>query len=122
MAQHNEIGKKGEIIAADYLEKQGYDILATNWRYRREEIDIVAQNENTLVIAEVKSRTSTLHQHPKESVSRVKQNHLISAANAYIEEFGIERECRFDVVSIVFDLKYQRHEIEHIKDAFGLST
>ena len=56
MAKHNELGKKGEEIAAQYLSEKGYEILERNWRNRHKEIDIIAKDGNELVIVEVKTR------------------------------------------------------------------
>ena len=118
MAEHNETGVKGEEIATDYLIEKGYTILERNWRFRKSEIDIIAQIRSQLVIVEVKSRSSTRHQQPYEAVTKTKQGHLISAANAYIEEKECSLECRFDVISIVFDKTTSAHAVEHIKDAY----
>ena len=58
MAQHNELGKFGEEMAVEYLQKNGYEILETNWTFQKAEIDIIAQKENILAIVEVKTRSS----------------------------------------------------------------
>ena len=58
MADHNELGKLGEELAVDYLQKEGYDILDTNWTFQKAEIDIIAKKENILAIVEVKTRSS----------------------------------------------------------------
>jgi putative endonuclease len=56
MAEHNELGKLGEELAAEYLQKNGYAILETNWVFQKAEIDILAQKENTLAVVEVKTQ------------------------------------------------------------------
>ncbi|MBD98372.1 MAG: YraN family protein [Verrucomicrobia bacterium] len=119
MAEHNEIGERGEHLAANYLIQSGYTILERNWRFHKSEIDIIAQYEHQLVIVEVKSRSSVLHQQPYEAVTRAKQSHLISATNAYIEEKECALDCRFDVISIVFDKRESSHSIKHIQEAFS---
>jgi len=118
MAEHNETGERGETLATEFLFQKGYFILERNWRFRKSEIDIIAQNENHLIIVEVKSRSSVFYQRPHEAVTKTKQRHLISAANAYIEEKACSLECRFDVISIVFDKSANRYSVEHIKEAF----
>lgn len=116
MAEHNEIGKQGELIAIDFLTNKGYKIVAQNWRFSRAEIDTIAIHKNTLVIVEVKTRTSLEFENPKEAVTKTKQKQIIKAANAYIEKFDIDLECRFDIVSVlIIDGKA---DIEHITDAF----
>jgi transcription-repair coupling factor (superfamily II helicase) len=70
MAEHNELGKLGEELAAEYLQKKGYVILATNWVFQKAEIDILAQKENTLAVVEVKTRSSIdFGPLPKQAVS-----------------------------------------------------
>ena len=58
MAEHNELGKQGEEQAVDFLQKNGYEILETNWIFQKAEIDIIARKEDTLAIIEVKTRSS----------------------------------------------------------------
>ena len=58
MAEHNELGKLGEELAVDFLQKNGYEILETNWVFQKAEIDIIAQKDNILVAVEVKTRSS----------------------------------------------------------------
>ncbi len=58
MAEHNELGKLGEELAVDFLQKNGYEILETNWVFQKAEIDIIAQKDNMLVAVEVKTRSS----------------------------------------------------------------
>jgi putative endonuclease len=116
MAEHNELGRKGEEIAVEHLQKKGYIIQAKNWRAGRNELDIVARDKDFLVIVEVKSRQNADFAEPEEAVTREKQNALIRAANAYIFRNNINLETRFDIISIVHNFKETR--INHIKDAF----
>ena len=102
MAKHNELGKKGEDIAAQYLSEKGYEILERNWRNRHKEIDIIAKDGNELVIVEVKARRSDEHGEPDLAVTRPKQTRLIYAANAYIFQNKLDINTRFDIISIVF--------------------
>ena len=69
MAQHNDIGKKGEAIALTFLREKGYHVRETNWIYRKAELDLVAEYENQLVVVEVKTRTSREFESPKEEVT-----------------------------------------------------
>lgn len=116
MAQHNDIGKKGEALALNFLRKKGYQLRETNWMYRKAELDIVAEFDDQLVVVEVKTRTSRDFESPKEAVTITKQKHIVRAADAYINQFDIEMECRFDIVSVL--LEGSNVEIEHIEDAF----
>ncbi len=116
MAEHNETGKQGEAIALRELKKLGYEILTTNWHYRKAELDIIAREGDELLIVEVKTRTSSVFEDPKEAVTLRKQKHIIRAADAFIQENGIELECRFDIFSVL--IEKGKVNWEHIKDAF----
>ena len=112
----NELGKKGEEIAGEFLIKKGYRILDRNWRHNSKEIDIIAMENDSLVIIEVKSRNHQFHEEPRDAVTVQKQRFLIHAADAYIRKNNLENETRFDVISVIF---YPgSHEIEHIVGAF----
>ena len=116
MANHNELGKLGEEVAAQFLVRKGYEIVERNWRNIHKEIDIIAKKGKELVIVEVKTRQSDEYGDPDLAVTRQKQSRLISAANAYIFQNRLDVSTRFDIISIVF------HEtgpvINHIEDAF----
>ena len=116
MASHNELGEKGEELAVSHLVQKGYDILDRNWRFGREEIDIVARIGQELIIAEVKTRQSDFFGQPEASVSRSKQAHLVKAAHAYVERNDLDLEVRFDVIGIVLNAREQR--VVHIEGAF----
>lgn len=116
MALHNEIGKKGEALALTHLREKGYHVRETNWLYRKAELDIVAEFDDYLVVVEVKTRSSREFESPKEAVTIKKQKHIVRAADAYIQQFDIDMECRFDIVSVL--IQGNEIEIEHIEDAF----
>lgn len=116
MARHNEIGKLGEEVAAQYLMKKGYEIIERNWRNIHKEIDIIAKKGNELVVVEVKTRQSDEYGDPDLAVTRQKQSRLISAANAYIFQKRLDVSTRFDIISIVFQEEIPI--INHIEDAF----
>ena len=115
MADHNETGKNGETIALQHLRDQGYLILEQNWHNHHQEIDIIATKGNELVIVEVKCRTGTPLVEPYTAVNRNKQNLLIKAANAYIQRKNIDKETRFDIISITLGKEVH---IDHIENAF----
>ena len=95
MAEHNELGKKGEEMARKFLVEKGFEILATNWRYSKDEIDIIARKDNCLVIVEVKTRFSNVFGEPEEFVSNKKQSFLIRAANVYVEKNNIPAQATY---------------------------
>lgn len=116
MKSHHEIGKNGEDLAVVYLSRLGYLIRHRNWYYGHNELDIIARDGNELVVVEVKSRTSDRYEHPSESVSKQKIRHIVEAAEAYIQEYKIDLETRFDVITVIF--YGENYQIEHFKDAF----
>jgi len=116
MAKHNELGKKGEEQAAHYLHKKGYKILMRNWQYQKAEIDIIAQWKESTVFIEVKTRSNNYFGYPEQSISNTKKRLLTIAAEAYLYEYGIEGDIRFDVVAIT--MGQYKTEIYHIEDAF----
>ena len=72
MAQHNELGKKGEQLAIDYLVKKGYKILDKNWRYLKAEVDIIAKKDSMIVAVEVKTRSSDYFGDPQDFINKKK--------------------------------------------------
>ena len=116
MAEHNDTGLAGEELAAAFLSQNGYTILEKNWRFGKEEIDIIAQKEDALVVVEVKTRSGSFFGEPEEFVNRQKQKNLIKAVNAYIEKNDLDIEVRFDIIGVI--LTGNNHRINYIEDAF----
>lgn len=116
MASHNELGKKGEALAVDFLIQNGYKICATNWRYLKAEIDIIAQKENTLAIVEVKTRSFDSIGAPEDAVNQKKIKLLVSAANEYVLQNDLDVDVRFDIIAI--RKKGNAFSIEHTEEAF----
>ena len=116
MSESHDLGKKGEELAADHLTKSGYKILFRNWKWGKHEIDIIAENKDFVVFAEVKTRTVDYQMHPVTAVTRDKQKSIILAADGYIKRYNINKESRFDVVTVI--KKGEQFEIDHIEDAF----
>lgn len=117
MATHNDLGKKAEDLAVEYLEKNSYKILVRNFRFQKAEIDIIAEKENLIVVVEVKARSTDAFMLPQEAVIKTKIKLIVSAANYYLEEFKKNQEVRFDIISVLPDEK-SNFTIEHIENAF----
>lgn len=117
MAEHNEFGKVGEEEAVSYLRSKGYSILHRNWRSGKHELDIIAENSEYLIIVEVRARSGGYLLHPIDSVGPRKIRNIILAAEKYIFANNIEKETRFDIISVVVNSKGESC-IEHIEDAF----
>ncbi|MCA6361615.1 MAG: YraN family protein [Bacteroidetes bacterium] len=111
-----ETGNRGEMLAAIYLQQQGYEVICTNWQFLHLEIDVVARYKEFLVIVEVKTRTSAFWGEPETFVSLAKQKKLIRAAALYLDQHRLDLEVRFDVVGILGTGTDAR--ITHIADAF----
>jgi len=116
MSETHELGKQGESIACGHLVSKGFKILETNWRSGSYELDIIAENEKLIVVAEVKTRSSAVFGEPEVAVNKAKQKRMIGAANTYVTRKGIDKEVRFDIISIV--MKGSSTMVNHIEDAF----
>lgn len=114
--QSNIFGKKGEIIASQFLENKGYKILQLNYKNKIGEIDIIAKDGNYLVFVEVKTRISKAFGDPLEAINYKKQLKIRQVAELYLKSHGLLNTlCRFDAIAI---LGNEEPEINHIIDAF----
>lgn len=116
MAQHNDLGKIGEEKAIDYLENIGFTILDKNWRYKKAEVDIIAQKGNLLIAVEVKTRSSLIFGEPQNFVSSKKIKLLAEAVNKYVISKDLDVNVRFDIIAV--HLHNSDFKIEHLEDAF----
>jgi len=95
------VGRRGEDLAVEHLRRQGYNIIARNYRTRQAEIDIVARHKGVIVFVEVKARRSDGYGHPKWAVTPAKQRKISMAALTYLKQHHhIQTHARFDVVTI----------------------
>ena len=117
MAEHNDLGRWGEDVAAEYLRQKGYVIVERDWKSGHRDLDIIALDGDTVVFVEVKTRRNCLFTEPVEAVNYQKIRNLQQAANHYIHYRRIDREIRFDIISVVGTIG-SHPDIEHIEDAF----
>ena len=117
MAQHNELGKRGEQAAARYLLMHGYTLLAHDWRLGHKDLDLVVQKDGVTVFVEVKTRATDDFGAPEEAVDHEKICNIISAAQAYVRRNNIIGPVRFDVISVVGT--QEPYSITHFTDAFN---
>ncbi|MBC8186093.1 YraN family protein [candidate division KSB1 bacterium] len=113
------VGKEGEKIALDFLEKKGYEIIETNYRFGRGEIDIIVRKGDLLVFVEVKTQKHGDFGDPINWINRRKQRQIGTIAKGYLYENNImDMDCQFDVIT----LKYEEgaYQINHIENAFWL--
>ena len=114
--QRQELGKEGEDFAADYLQKQGYEIIDRNFECKQGEIDIIAKDKNEYVFIEVKTRSSALYGLPKEAVDKTKKKHIYRSAEYYVYAKHLESEpIRIDVIEVY--KKQGKFMVHHIKQA-----
>lgn len=122
MTTTNDIGDRGEELAASFLEEAGLRVLERNYRFERNEVDIICldpKNGGEVVFVEVKTRTGTGYGPPEASVTDEKQEALIEVSRAYLHERKLEgAPARFDVVTIL--LGDDDPHIEYYQNAFWL--
>ena len=116
----NLLGRWGEELAAEYLRKKKYTIVAANYRCRLGEIDLIAENRKFLVFIEVKLRKDNHFAEAMEFVDAGKQERLKSTALLYLSEHETEKPARFDVIEIYAPegLQTKNPNIKHLEDAF----
>ena len=108
------IGKKGEELAQEFLIKLGYKILETNKRFSRFcEIDIIAEDKNTLVFCEVKTRKTDICGSPFEAITKSKYQNIKKGVFFYLQENPKYKKFRIDAVSVILEPKL---EIKHLKN------
>jgi putative endonuclease len=116
MSASADLGKKGEDFAAGFLKENGFRILARNWRYGKYEVDIIAEDRETIVFAEVKTRADNPLDPPSNAITREKQKAMIWTAEAYVKRYRIDKDSRFDVIIVL--QKGDGFEVNHIPYAF----
>ena len=113
-----DLGKEGEEIAANFLIKKGFKILAKNYHYSHGEIDIVADDKGVLVFVEVKTRLNLEFGEPEYAITSKKIKQIKKIAELYLFDKGIEEaNCRFDVVAILLEDE-SNPKITHYVNAF----
>ena len=115
MDERRELGNKGEELAARFLKKIGYKIMARQFRTRFGEIDLVAKDGHEIVFVEVKTRQTLEFGHPEEAVHPIKLAHMSAAGEAYLSDQKIENVAhRYDVIAITWP-EGQDPEILHLR-------
>jgi putative endonuclease len=118
MAAKDDLGRRGEKLAADHLVASGYQILERNWRCRQGEIDIVASKGGEVVFVEVKTRTSLAYGHPLEAITVAKLARLRRLAGAWCQAHpDVRASVRIDAIAILAPTR-GLVEIEHLERVF----
>lgn len=120
-APKQRLGLRGEKLTRRYLKKQGYRYITCNYATDQGEIDLIMQDQETIVFVEVKTRRTEEFAHGEQSVNFSKQKHLSAAARHFIHTNGLyDRPCRFDVVGVAMPER-GKPVIRHWPNAFALA-
>lgn len=113
--KNKETGAKGELLAQEYLKKQGYQIIEVNKRFSRFcEIDIIAKHKDTLVFVEVKTRSSDFCGSPFEAITKSKYENIKTGLFSYLNETNLKyKNFRIDAISVVLNPEVK---IQHLKN------
>ncbi|MDZ7798932.1 MAG: YraN family protein [Patescibacteria group bacterium] len=112
-----EIGEKGEKLAKNYLEKNNYQIIETNYHSRHGEIDIICQKDEWYVFVEVKTRTNYSFGRPEESINDKKLENFKNTIEKYIIENNLnDKKWRVEVLAITLNNKKNKAKINHLKE------
>lgn len=117
MAEHNDFGKLAEDMAAEFLVRKNYRILARNFRYQKAEIDIVAEFNGIIVVTEIKARSYNTLIEPQEAVTKKKIKSIVMCSDFFMNERKIDKEVRFDIITVLPD-EQGVLQLNHIEDAF----
>jgi putative endonuclease len=109
-------GNKGETLAAEFLQKKGFEIVERNYRYRHAEIDLIVARDNWVLFVEVKTRSSSKYGEPEDFVDYRKTNKIFEAAEEWIFTTDWKGHIRFDIVSVKLG---DEPVIEHFEDAIN---
>lgn len=113
---HIELGVLGEELAVQFLRSKKMHIRDCNFRFKKGEIDIVAETDDLLIVYEVKTRETAEIGEPYKAVTRAKQKQIVKVTDHYIKEHDLHKDVQFDIISIVHNSF--RTKIEHIENAF----
>ena len=120
MGRNNLIGAWGESLAAQYLQKKKYKIIASGYRCRFGEIDLIVADKKCLIFVEVKLRKNDRFADAKEFVDAYKQNRIRTTAELYLSQYPTDLQPRFDVIEIYAPdgMNTKKPVIYHLEDAF----
>jgi len=117
-AKHINFGQRGEELARAFLEELEVEILATNYRWSRAEVDIIAKQDNSIHFIEVKTRSWQDFDDALSAVSTKQQNRVMKAASSYMEDDEYQGDFQFDVIVVLIDAG-DNIKIKWVRDAFG---
>lgn len=115
------MGRRGELIARQHLEDKGYEIIATNYRSKLGEMDIVARDGAATVFVEVRTKTSTRFGRPEESITPDKASRLLRLARHYLQTHHLsDHPSRIDLIAVSLNsTDYRLTGLRHLKNILG---
>lgn len=117
-SRRRALGREAEDLAASYLGARGFTVVARNHAVRRGEVDLVCREGEVLCFVEVRSRSSSAHGGPEETIDRRKARRVVAAAHDWmLRNGGADHEIRFDVVAVTFSSE-GLPRVEHFRGAF----
>lgn len=112
------LGRRGEALAAEHLERLGYEIVARNYRCAAGELDLITRKDGTWVFVEVRTRRGRSRGTPEASITVRKRQHLIAAARTYLHEHDLdEADWRIDVVAVELSMRGELLRVDLIENA-----
>ncbi len=112
------VGRRGEDLAAVFLQSQGYQVLERNWRcHGLGEVDLVMRRDECLVFVEVRARRTKAYGAPEDSLTPAKRRRMIALAEAYVDQHAWEGDYRIDFVALEMDAHGRLTRREHIENA-----
>jgi putative endonuclease len=115
----HELGRRGESLAAGFLLRRGWRILARNYRFGRREVDLVVRRSDMVAFVEVKTRAGAAFGAPEEAVTRLKRREIETVAREYLVRHRLDDvDVRFDVLSIVVGADGRVERVVHLEDAW----
>ena len=117
MINKKDIGKKGEEFATNFLFANGYEVLQTNFRFGRAEVDIIAKRDTLLIFFEVKTRKNNDYGFPESFVSEAQRERIYFTAEEYVNKIAWKGEIQFDILAITWDGKSEPMVV-HFVDSF----
>ena len=117
------LGQRGEQLAAEWLQRNGYTLLARNWRCSYGELDVIAESEGEIVAVEVKTRRGDHMGAPEEAITSAKSRRLIATIQTYLLERGEEHlPYRIDVIAVQLTPTGKLLDVRHYRSAVTLET
>jgi putative endonuclease len=106
------IGQKGELLAKKFLSDKGLKIIKENYRHKKGQVDLIAEDDQTIIFVEVKYRKNNSFGYPEDFVSENQKRLIHLCAENFLLEFPFKKNIRFDIIAIL------DNKIEHFEDAF----